>query len=128
MKYQLAVAIGLLLVACPVYAEDARVDTSAQADNTAQNVADREGLTKTPLDQGNSAQERELAASIRRELVKNDALSTNAKNVKIIVQEGMVTLRGAVNSATEERLVEETAARVAGTATVVSEIKVAGMN
>jgi len=40
-------------------------------------------------------------------------MSVNAKNVKIITNNGKVTLRGPVNTAEEKRLIGEIASRVA---------------
>ena len=78
-------------------------DQSAKdADNTALNKRDRSGDTLTSGDQGNSETDRELARKIRREIVKNDQFSTTAKNIKIIVADGKVTLRGPVKSEQEK--------------------------
>src|SRR6185295_19843653 len=75
------------------------------ADNSARNVRDRDDKTLTPPDQGASAADRELTAEIRRAIVGDDSLSTNAKNVKIIALNGVVTLRGPVKSAAEKATV-----------------------
>jgi hyperosmotically inducible periplasmic protein len=71
------------------------------ADNTARNKRDRSDAALTPGDQGNTEADREMARNIRRAVVKNDQLSTTAKNIKIIVEEGKVTLRGPVKSEEE---------------------------
>src|SRR6185295_17520232 len=73
------------------------------ADNTGKNVRDRDDdATLTPPDQGGSAADRELTAEIRRSIVKDDSLSTNAHNVKIMTNDGVVTLRGPVKSVAEK--------------------------
>ena len=51
-------------------------------------------------------------------------LSTNAHNVKIIAQDGKVTLKGPVASSSEKKVVEEKAAAVAGARNVTSEIEI----
>ena len=56
----------------------------------------------------------ELAAKIRREVVKDSTLSTYAHNVKIITQDGHVTLRGPVASDVEKQKIETIAKQVAG--------------
>jgi hypothetical protein len=68
-------------------------------------VRDRDDRTATPLDQGESEGDRNITQHIRKGVVANDALSTNARNVKIVTQDGVVTLRGPVNSAQEKSAV-----------------------
>jgi len=58
-------------------------------------------------------------------LVKDKSLSTNAHNVKVIAQNGMVTLKGPVDSEQEKQAVEEKATRIAGADKVTSELQVA---
>lgn len=71
------------------------------ADNTAKNVRDRNN-TVTPADQSESEADRVISQKIRQALVADDSLSTNAKNVKVITINGIVTLRGPVSSAKEK--------------------------
>jgi predicted outer membrane protein len=88
-------------------------NSAAEPDNTARNMRDRDTTTLTPLDQGNNKADIETTAKIRREIVDLEGLSVNAQNVKIITNEGRVTLRGPVDSAEEKRLVGEIATRIA---------------
>lgn len=99
----------------------ARPDATRAADNTAQNAPDRNmDATTTPEDQSNADTDVELTAAIRRALMDDGTLSTNAKNVKIIADKtGTVTLRGVVESQAEKDTVESKAKAVAG----VKEIK-----
>jgi hyperosmotically inducible periplasmic protein len=94
------------------------------ADNTAKNERDRNDATLTPTDQSNASNDVELAAKIRRAIVGADGLSFTARNVKIITEGGLVTLRGPVASAQEKSRVEETARRAAGSARVVSQLEI----
>ena len=48
---------------------------------------------------------KDLAARIRKAIVADDSLSTNAKNVKIVTENGGVTLRGPVSDARERETV-----------------------
>ena len=89
----------------------------APADNTARNRRE-DGSLPTPLDQGDSAADRDLAARLRSALVDSAELSTQAKNIKIIVRDGAVTLRGVVESARERELVLKAIKDAAGTATI----------
>jgi hyperosmotically inducible periplasmic protein len=94
------------------------------ADNTGRNVRDRDGHTLTPTDQGNSGSDRNITAQIRREIVANDALSTNAHNVKIITTEGVVTLRGPVKTPQEKVAVGAVAQRATGVRRVDNQLEV----
>jgi sporulation protein YlmC with PRC-barrel domain len=87
---------------------------SVDADNTRLNVRDRDASEVTSGDQGNSKSDIDLAASIRKQIVKRDDLSVNAHNVKVIVRDGRVTLRGPVNSDDEKRAIAEIARNAAG--------------
>jgi sporulation protein YlmC with PRC-barrel domain len=93
------------------------------ADNTRRNVRDRQD-TLTPLQQGNSAADLETTARIRKNVLAEDGLSVNARNVKVITANGKVTLRGPVNSQREKTLIGEIAGRVAGSEHVDNELDV----
>jgi osmotically-inducible protein OsmY len=99
-------------------------DVPKDADNTGRNVRDRDGRTLTPTDQGNSESDRNITAQIRREIVANDALSTNAHNVKIITTDGIVTLRGPVKSPQEKVTVGAVAQRASGVKRVDNQLEV----
>lgn len=89
------------------------------ADNSAQNERDRTGITITPVEQSHETPDVELAARIRRALIADDALSFDAKNVKVVAESGQVTLRGPVENAAEKARVEKLA-REAGNGRVIS--------
>jgi len=72
------------------------------ADNTSRNERDRSGQTVTPTDQSESASDRALTQAVRKSLVDDDSLSSNAKNIKVVSQNGRVTLRGVVASQEEK--------------------------
>ncbi len=95
------------------------------ADNTKVNERDRNKTEPTADQQKENTSDRELARQIRRALVKDKDLSTYAHNVKVIVQDGAVTLKGPVRSDDEKRAVEAKAAEVAGADKVTSELQVA---
>ena len=56
-------------------------------------------------DQSNRPADLETVRLIRRELMKDDSLSTKAKNVKVIVANNGVTLKGPVNTAVEREAI-----------------------
>ncbi len=100
----LASASALLLVTLA-----SAVDTAVEADNTARNVRDRDGKALTPPDQGNSTTDVEITRKIRQDIMAKDGLSVNAQNVKIITNNGHVTLRGPVKTAEEKEFIGMTA-------------------
>jgi hyperosmotically inducible protein len=99
--------------------------TPRKPDNTAVNKADRQQGQPTADQQKENASDRDMAKNVRRALVKDKTLSTYAHNVKVISENGMVTLKGPVRSEEEKTAVEAKAAEVAGANNVKSEITVA---
>ena len=95
-----------------------------EADNTGRNKRDRDDKTVTADDQGNSAGDVEALAKIRRAIVADDGLSINAHNVKIIVDNNTVTLRGVVDSKTEKTRVEKLAKQAANGKRIVNDLDV----
>jgi hypothetical protein len=71
-------------------------------DNTGKNIRDRDSTRKTPFDQSESEADRTITQKIRQTLMSDDSLSTNAKNIKIVTINGVVTLRGPVASEEEK--------------------------
>ncbi|MGI8743804.1 MAG: BON domain-containing protein [Bryobacteraceae bacterium] len=101
-------------------------DTPAKPDNTKVNKRDRNKGEPTADQQKENTSDRQLAANIRRALVKDKSLSTYAHNVKVIVQGGAVTLKGPVHTDDEKKAVEAKAAEVAGGAKISNELTVKG--
>ena len=98
---------------------------AVEADNTGRNVRDRGGETKTPGDQSESEADRTITQNIRKALTADDSLSTNAKNIKIITNDGTVTLRGPVKSAKEKADIEAKAKQAAGVKRVDNQLEIA---
>jgi hyperosmotically inducible periplasmic protein len=86
-------------------------EKAVSPDNSAVNKRDRAGETLTPIDQSNTEADRILVKNIRQEVMKQEGLSVGAQNVKIIVRDGMVTLRGPVDSALEKEKIASIANR-----------------
>ena len=106
----------------------AQQDTSTQAqpaDNPTVNQRDRNTSEPTADRQKENPTDRQLAQQIRKALMKDKSLSTYAHNVKVIAQNGMVTLKGPVKSEDEKQAVETKAAQIAGSDKVTSEIQIA---
>lgn len=116
-----ASVVALALVACAACSRDS---AAADADNTGRNQRDADGATMTPVDQGSSEADVALTQRVRQALVADDALSINAKNVKVITRDGTVTLRGVVDSVEERTRVASTASAVAGVGECINELEV----
>jgi len=94
------------------------------ADNTGVNKRDRKDSEPTADQQKNDKTDLDLTAQIRRSITKDKDLSVDAHNIKIIAQDGKVTLKGPVASSSEKKAVEAKAAEVAGSGNVTSEIEI----
>jgi osmotically-inducible protein OsmY len=101
-------------------------DTAPKPDNTRVNQADRSKSSPTADQQKDNKSDRETTRQIRKALVGDKSLSTYAHNVKVIAQNGTVTLKGPVKSEDEKKAVEAKAAEVAGASNIKSEITVTG--
>jgi len=118
--------IALLGVANAMQAPPA--DTTKQApsaDNTKTNKRDRAAGAVTADQQKMNKPDRETARLIRESVYKDKALSTYAHNVKIVVQDGTVTLKGPVRSDDEKDTVFKKAEAIAGNGKVVNQLEVA---
>lgn len=100
-------------------------DTSVPADNTKVNKRDRNKNEPTAGQQSNAKSDRELTRKIRQALVKDKDLSTYAHNIKVITNNGAVTLKGPVRTEDEKKAVEAKAAEAAGGASITNQLEVA---
>ena len=100
----------------------------AEPDNTATNERDRSGETKTSGDQSNSSADLKITQDIRRAIMKDSELSTSAKNIKIITDNGQVTLRGPVKNVQEKAKIDQLAKSAAGGAKIDDQLDVKGSN
>jgi osmotically-inducible protein OsmY len=105
-------------------AKDTAKDAATSPDNTKVNKEMRENQEMTADQQSENEADRKITQQVRKAVVKNKALSTYARNVKIITHDGMVTLKGPVRSEKEKRAVEKAAAKVAGKGKVTNELEV----
>jgi hyperosmotically inducible periplasmic protein len=103
-------------------------DDKTKPDNTAVNERDRSGETQTSGDQSNSSADLKITQTIRQALMKDSELSTTAKNVKIITNNGQVTLRGPVKTAQEKAKIDQLAKSAAGGAKIDDQLEVKGSN
>jgi hyperosmotically inducible periplasmic protein len=103
-------------------------DDKTKPDNTAVNERDRSRETQTSGDQSNSSADLKITQAIRQALMKDSELSTTAKNVKIITNNGQVTLRGPVKNAQEKAKIDQLARSAAGGAKIDDQLDVKGSN
>ena len=105
-------------------------DNSPQTppDNTKVNQRDKDKTEPTADQQKGNPSDRDIAQQIRKSVMKDKSLSTYAHNVKIIAQNGMVTLKGPVTSDDEKKAIETKAAAVVGQDKVTSELEVKPTN
>jgi osmotically-inducible protein OsmY len=75
--------------------------------------------------QKDNTHDREITQKIRRALLDDKTLSTYAHNVKVVAQDGQVTLKGPVRTADEKRTIEAKATEVAGAGRVTNQISIA---
>lgn len=115
-------ACGSALAQQAIPATDSAVN--AAADNTAVNARDRSSQALTPMDQPNNKVDIKLAADVRSAIVKDDALSTTAHNLKLVAANGVVTLRGPVADAQEKARVESLVQAVPGVTRVDNQLDV----
>jgi osmotically-inducible protein OsmY len=107
---------GALLAAGLVFAQ--------QPDNTKMNKGDGSAGAVTADQQKMNSGDRDLTRKIRRAVVGDKSLSTYAHNVKIISQNGKVTLKGPVRSEDERHDIVSKANDVAGAGNVDDQLSV----
>ena len=101
-------------------------DSSQQAppDNTKVNERDKNKSEPTADQQKDNRSDQNITQEIRKSVMNDKSLSTYAHNVKIISQNGQVTLKGPVRSDEEKSAVEAKAAAIVGQEKVTSELEV----
>ncbi len=93
----------------------ATLAVSAQApDNTQVNKRDRATGEATADQQKNNRSDLDLTKDIRKSIMDDKSLSTYAHNVKVISQNGTVTLKGPVKSDDEKNSIVSKAVSIAG--------------
>ena len=117
MKFTLLTLLSTAAIAGSAWSQD------TNADNTGKNTRDRDDQSQTATDQSNDPADIKITADIRKMVVKDDSLSMMAKNVKIITIDGVVTLRGPVETEKEKAAIEKHA-KQAGAKTITNELEI----
>src|ERR1700739_3823560 len=94
-------------------------------DNTKTNQGDANKGAATADQQKMNAADRNITKEIRSSIMKDKSLSTYAHNIKIITQDGKVTLKGPVRSEDEKASIESKAVAIAGANNVTDQLEVA---
>ena len=122
--FLIASALSAAVAFTAPYPASAVQHEKSKADDTKMNK--QESNEEQSAEQQKEAKsDRETTRQIRRALTKNKSLSTYARNVKIITQDGKVTLKGPVRSEKEKTIVEKAATDVVGKESVSNEIEIA---
>jgi hypothetical protein len=115
-----ALALGASLIAAPaVWPQDPQ---QPAPDNTKRN---RNQTDPSADQQKMNPADRAITQKIRKAIHEDKSLSTYAHNVKIITQDGKVTLRGPVRSEDEKSNLQAKAVEVAGQDNVTNQLEVA---
>jgi len=126
--FRLATLTGTLLLATALLAlPSIPQDNSQQTppDNTKMNQGDADKSATTADTQKMNPTDRDLTKKIRTSIFKDKSLSTYAHNIKIISQNGQVTLKGPVRSDDERAAIESKATAIAGAGNVNDQLTVA---
>ncbi len=111
----LSLAALLLSGAAGIWAQAPAPDNTKMNQQDHNNTADQQ--KENPTD-------RQLTQNVRKAIMQDKSLSTYAHNVKVISQNGTVTLKGPVHSDDEKQAIEAKAAEVAGKDKVVNDLTV----
>jgi hyperosmotically inducible periplasmic protein len=109
---------GALSTAPPAYAQSGTAQTAPDNSNQNKNHAE------TADNQANAKSDRLTTQKIRKAIMADKSLSTNAHNVKIITVDGAVTLKGPVQSEDEKQKVASEAASVVSADKITNELTV----
>jgi hyperosmotically inducible protein len=128
MKILLLPAIASVLLVCSSQGQQATATpadpAASEADNTQRNSSEQNKNTDTAEKQSNNKDDLALTQKIRQAVVKDGSLSMNAKNVKIIARDGVITLQGPVDSQQEKDAIATKAREIAGKDKVEDQLEV----
>src|ERR1700693_1276384 len=105
-------------------AQDKNQATTPAPDNTKINQQDPNAAEPPADQQKMNTGDRETTKQIRQAIIKDKSISTYGHNVKVITQNGMVTLKGPVSSEEEQKAIEDKTAEIAGADKITSQLEV----
>ena len=121
MKHSKVSLTILFSMACLVSYGQTSDSSTPKPDNTKVNQRDRNAGEVTADQQKTNPTDQELTRKIRQSIMADKSLSTYAHNIKIISQNGTVTLKGPVKSDDEKKAVMAKAVSFAGSADKVTD-------
>ena len=124
MKSKIMMTALMTLAASAAFAVGNSSTQVTQKTTDSQVTARQPLQSKTAMDQGMNPQDTNLTRTIREKIVADNTLSMRAKNITIISQNGLVTLKGPVANNQEQTKVEEIAKKVSGTTAVTNQTEV----
>jgi hyperosmotically inducible periplasmic protein len=117
-----------LFLSASLIAGVAQQDQQPAPDNTKTNQGDSSKGAVTAEQQKMNPADRNITKQIRSSIYKDKSLSTYAHNIKVITQDGKVTLKGPVRTADEKAGIAAKAAAVVGADNVTNQLEVAPTN
>jgi osmotically-inducible protein OsmY len=108
------VSCGLLLFAGAPVGLRAQDQSTPPASTAPDNSAHNKGQQTTADQQKGNASDLEITRKIRQSIIADKSLSTYGHNVKILAENGMVTLKGPVHSEEEKQTIASMAGDVVG--------------
>ena len=118
---------SLIMMTSPVRAEQDTaiyMAASSELENTEINARDKDNTTLTPEDQKETKKDIRITAHIRKTVVRDKSLSTDAQNAKIITRSGVVTLRGPVANEAESKTLQKIAKKTRGVVKVDNQLEI----
>ena len=116
--------VFLLLSGSPMLALQAQNQSTTPSTTAPDNSAKNKAHAKTADQQPENTSDREITQKVRRSIVADKSLSTYGHNVKIITQNGAVTLKGPVHSDEEKKTIAAKAAEVVGQEKVTNQLTI----
>ena len=112
----LALSMSLMAALVPRHAQHPAPDNTNLSEHQTAPTADQQKMNPS---------DRAITQKIRKAIHEDPSLSTYAHNIKVISQDGKVTLRGPVRSDGEKSNLEAKAVSVAGQENVTNQLEVA---
>jgi hyperosmotically inducible periplasmic protein len=117
-----------LFLSASLVAGGVQQDQQPAPDNSKTNQGDASKGAMTAQQQKMDPADRNITKQIRSSIYKDKSLSTYAHNIKIITQDGRVTLKGPVRSADDKASIAAKAIAVVGADNVTDQLEVAPAN
>jgi hyperosmotically inducible protein len=115
LKTPKALAVAMLLGTSLIGVQAQSTDPQTKPpDNSAVNKRDKDPGAVTADQQKTNSSDQNITAQIRKSIMADKTLSTYAHNIKVITQDGTVTLKGPVRSDDEVKTIVAKATDVAG--------------